>query len=98
MKAERGKLRSGGDGGEMSLQGSPPVEATLALFSGIVLVGPDGTAKAEFQLPDFNGTVRLTAVAWSASKVGSSHKDVIVRDPVALTVSAPRFLTLGDED
>ena len=97
MRAERGKLRSGGDGGEMSLQGSPPVEATLALFSGIVQVGPDGTAKAEFQLPDFNGTVRLTAVAWSASKVGSAAKDLIVRDPVALTVAVPRFLTFGDE-
>ncbi|MFZ1104473.1 MAG: alpha-2-macroglobulin, partial [Hyphomicrobiaceae bacterium] len=97
MRAERGKLRSGGDGGEVSLQGSPPVEATLALFSGIVQVGPDGAAKAEFQLPDFNGTVRLTAVVWSASKVGSASKDVVVRDPVALTVSAPRFLTLGDE-
>jgi uncharacterized protein YfaS (alpha-2-macroglobulin family) len=98
MRAERGKLRSGGDGSEgLSMQGSPPVEATLALFSGIVQVGADGTAKAEFQLPDFNGTVRLTAVAWSAGKAGSASKDVIVRDPVALTVSAPRFLTLGDE-
>ena len=97
MRAERGRLRSGGDGGEMAVQGSPPVEATLALFSGIVQVGPDGVARIEFQLPDFNGTVRLTAVAWSASKVGSASKDVIVRDPVAVTVSAPRFLTLGDE-
>jgi len=100
MRAERGRLRSGGDGagpGGMQVQGSPPVEATLALFSGIVQVGPDGTARIEFQLPDFNGTVRLSAVAWSASKVGSASKDVIVRDPVALTVSAPRFLTLGDE-
>ena len=98
MRAERGKLRSGGDGpGGLAVQGNPPVEATLALFSGIVQVGPDGTAKAEFQLPDFNGTVRLTAVAWSASKVGAATRDVIVRDPVAMTVSAPRFLTLGDE-
>jgi uncharacterized protein YfaS (alpha-2-macroglobulin family) len=97
MRAERGRLRSGGDGGEMAVQGSPPVEATLALFSGIVQVGSDGTAKAEFRLPDFNGTVRLTVVAWSASKVGSVSRDVIVRDPVAITVSAPRFLTLGDE-
>jgi len=97
MRAERGKLRSGGDGpGGVTMQGSPPVEATLALFSGIVQVGPDGTAKVEFQLPDFNGLVRLSAVVWSASKVGSATKDVIVRDPVAMTVSAPRFLTLGD--
>jgi uncharacterized protein YfaS (alpha-2-macroglobulin family) len=99
MRAERGRLRSGGDGsaGGMSVQGSPPVEATLALFSGIVKVAPDGTANVTFQLPDFNGTVRLSAVAWSGDKVGSAAKDVIVRDAVALTVAAPRFLTLGDE-
>ncbi len=98
MRAERGKLRSGGDGaGGLAMQGSPPVEATVALFSGIAKVGADGTAKVEFQLPDFNGLVRLTAVAWSADKVGSTSKDVIVRDPVAVTVSGPRFLTLGDE-
>ena len=99
MRAERGALRSGGDGsaGGMAVQGSPPVEATLALFSGIVKVGADGTAQVEFQMPDFNGTVRLSAVAWSADKVGSATKDVIVRDPVALTVSGPRFLTLGDK-
>ncbi len=98
MRAERGKLRSGGDGGGgMAMQGSPPVEETLALFSGLVKVGPDGTARIEFQLPDFNGTVRLAAVAWTADKVGSASKDLIVRDPVAMTVSAPRFLTLGDQ-
>ena len=39
MRAERGSLRSGGDGsGDMGLQGSPPVEETVALFSGIVQV------------------------------------------------------------
>ncbi|MBO0766057.1 MAG: alpha-2-macroglobulin family protein, partial [Hyphomicrobiaceae bacterium] len=98
MRAERGKLRSGGDsGGGPSLEGNPPVEATLALFSGIVQVGPDGIAAAKLQLPDFNGTMRLTAVAWSADKVGATSRDVIVRDPVAITVSGPRFLTLGDE-
>src|SRR5581483_4070426 len=72
MRAERGRLRAGGDGGAdgLSVQGSPPVEATLALFSGIIKVGADGTAQVEFQLPDFNGTVRLSAVAWSGDKVG----------------------------
>ncbi len=99
MRAERGKLRSGGDGASdgMSMQGTPPVEETLALFSGIVKVAPDGTAKVDFQLPDFNGTVRVSVVAWSADKLGSASKDLIVRDPVALTVSGPRFLTLGDQ-
>ncbi len=100
MRAERGKLRSGGDGGadsNMSMTGSPPVEATLALTSGIVTVGADGTANVNFDLPDFNGTVRLNAIAWTETRAGSTSKDVIVRDAVTLTASAPRFLTLGDE-
>ena len=100
MRATRGSLRSGGDGeggGGMSMRGSPPVEKPLALFSGIVEVKADGTAEAKFDLPDFNGTVRLMAVAWSAGKVGSTGSDVLVRDALALTVTAPRFLSLGDE-
>jgi hypothetical protein len=97
MRADRGALRSGGDGGASGVEGSPPVEATVAKFSGIVKVGADGTAKAEFDLPDFNGTVRVMAVAWSADKLGHGSSDVIVRDAVALTASGPRFLTLGDE-
>lgn len=98
MRAERGKLRSGGDGEEQaSIKGPPPVETLLSLFSGIVTVGTDGKASVELQLPDFNGTVRLMAVAWSRDKVGHGTKDVIVRDPVALIAATPRFLTYGDE-
>ncbi len=97
MRADRGTLRSGGDAAGLAMQGNTAVEETVALYSGIVKVGADGTAKAEFQMPDFNGTVRVMAVAWSNDKVGHATADVIVRDPVALTASGPRFLTLGDE-
>lgn len=98
MRAERGSLRSGGDaGGLAGVQGNPPVEETVAEFSGIVKVGADGTANVEFELPNFNGTVRVMAVAWSSDKLGHGSSDVIVRDKVALTASGPRFLTLGDE-
>lgn len=98
MRAERGKLRSGGDGmDDEGLKGSPPVEETVAFYSGIVTVNADGTAKVSFTLPSFNGTVRVMAVAWSKDKLGHGTSDVVVRDAVALTASAPRFLTLGDE-
>ncbi len=97
MRADRGSLRSGGDEGGVAMQGNPSVEATVALYSGIVKVQPDGTARVEFQMPEFNGTVRVMAVAWSADKVGHATTDVIVRDPVALIAAGPRFLTLGDE-
>ncbi len=98
MRAERGKLRSGGDGMEgAGLKGTPPVEETVSFYSGIVTVAADGTASVTVVLPPFNGTVRVMAVAWTKDKLGHGTRDVIVRDSVALTASAPRFLTLGDE-
>ncbi len=98
MRAERGVIRSGGDAGSaMNTAGAPPVERTIAYYSGIVSVGADGKAKVSFKLPDFNGTVRLMAVAWTRDKLGSASQNVIVRDAIALTASGPRFLTLGDK-
>ncbi len=98
MRAERGKLRQGGDGEEDGgLNGNPPAEETLSMYSGIVTVGSDGTATVNFDLPSFNGTARLMAVAWSKDKVGHGTSDVIIRDKVAVTAGVPRFLTLGDE-
>jgi uncharacterized protein YfaS (alpha-2-macroglobulin family) len=97
MSANRGKLKSGGDAAGPAMQGNPTVETVVSLYSGIVKVGSDGIANVEFVLPDFNGTVRVMAVAWSADKVGHTSGDLIVRDAVALTVAVPRFLTLGDD-
>src|SRR5262249_12314817 len=42
------------------------------------------------------GTVRVMAVAWSKDKVGKAVGDVIVRDPVVLTATLPRFMLTGD--
>lgn len=92
-----GTVRSGGDGAAgMDLQSPPPTEELVAFFSGPVTV-VDGKAEVSFDIPDFNGTVRLMAVAWSASGVGSAEKDVFVRDPVVVSAAMPRFLAPGDE-
>ncbi|MBB4144847.1 alpha-2-macroglobulin family protein [Rhizobium rhizoryzae] len=92
-----GKLRTGGDGGSVALQGSPPKEKLIAFFSGIVRVGPDGKANVSFDIPQFNGTARVMAVAWTKTAVGHGTKDVVIRDPVVVTASLPRFLAPGDE-
>ncbi len=95
MQGVRGQIRTGGDSGA-ELNGSPPTQAPLALYSGIVNVGPDGTARVNFDIPAFAGTVRVMAVAWSKDKVGKATGDVIVRDPVVLTATLPRFLRTSD--
>ena len=95
MQGVRGQIRSGGDSGA-ELTGPPPTQAPLALYSGIVSVGADGRAQVSFDIPAFTGTVRVMAVAWSKDKVGKASGDVIVRDPVVLTTTLPRFLRTGD--
>jgi hypothetical protein len=95
MQGVRGAIRSGGDSGA-ELTGSPPTQAPLALYSGIVRVGADGTAQLVFDIPAFAGTVRVMAVAWSKDKVGKASGDVVVRDPVVLTATLPRFLRTSD--
>jgi len=97
LSATRGRIRSGGDGGGGLSAANVPTQELVAKFSGILKVGPDGKAEATFELPAFNGTVRLMAVAWSKAKVGNAARDVIVRDPVVVIGSAPRFLAPDDQ-
>ncbi|MGH6838813.1 MAG: alpha-2-macroglobulin family protein, partial [Methylocella sp.] len=96
MQGTRGAIRSGGDSSP-ELSSERPTQEPLARFSGIVKTGRDGRARIDFDLPAFNGTLRVMAVAWTKTKAGSASTDVIVRDPVVALVSAPRFLSLGDQ-
>lgn len=96
MQGTRGAIRSGGDMEPKPLDGIPPTQEPLARFSGVVKIAPDGSANVEFDIPAFNGTVRVMAVAWTKDRVGSASSDVIVRDPVVLAGTLPRFLSVGD--
>ena len=95
MQGSRGAIRSGGDASP-DLGSERPTQEPLARFSGVVKVGPDGQARIIFDLPAFNGTLRVMAVAWTKTKAGGASTDVIIRDPVVVQVTAPRFLSLGD--
>jgi uncharacterized protein YfaS (alpha-2-macroglobulin family) len=95
MQGTSGQIRTGGDAGA-ALQGNPPTGPPLSFFSGIVTVGTDGSADVALDIPDFAGTIRVMAVAWTKDKVGQASTDVIVRDPVVLTATLPRFLLPGD--
>ena len=91
-----GRIRTGGDGAQMASEGSPPTQKLVAFFAGPVKVDNDGRAVVSFDLPQFNGTVRVMATAWSKTAVGHASSDVIVRDPVVVTAGLPRFMAPGD--
>jgi uncharacterized protein YfaS (alpha-2-macroglobulin family) len=95
MQGAAGGIHTGGDTGG-ALEGNLPTQAPLALFSGVVKLTDQGKATVSFDLPAFNGAVRLAAVAWSKDKVGSAEADVTVRDAVVVAGTLPRFLDVGD--
>ncbi len=69
---------------------------TVALWSGVVETGRDGKATIQLPAPDFNGELRLMAVAWTDDAVGSASKPLVVREPVVAELALPRFLAPGD--
>jgi uncharacterized protein YfaS (alpha-2-macroglobulin family) len=69
----------------------------VSLFSGILPVGEGGTVTVPLDLPDFQGRLRLMAVAWSGGKLGHSDTAMLVRDTVVADLMPPRFLAPGDK-
>ena len=69
---------------------------TVALWSGVVETGADGKATISLPAPAFNGELRIMAVAWTDTQVGSGSKPMTVREPVVAELDLPRFLAPGD--
>lgn len=70
---------------------------TVALWSGVVETGLDGKAKIKLPAAQFNGELRLMAVAWTDNAVGSASKPLTVREAVVADLALPRFLAPGDK-
>ena len=93
-----GQLKVGGDADSRQLDASGVrTVKTLALFSGPVALDANGQANIPLTLPDFNGQLRLMAVAWDRSRVGRAEAAPLVRDPLVARVYLPRFLAPEDE-
>lgn len=91
---------SGGDG-EVRRRHLNPISVKrvkpIALWSGLVPVGPDGWGVVTLDVPEFNGSLRVMAVAWSDDRFGAGAKNVTVRDPLVLTPTLPRFVAPLDK-
>jgi alpha-2-macroglobulin len=91
-----GAIRQGGDSiGGAALPVVPT--RTVALFSGFIQVDAQGHASVPIEVPDFEGELRLMAVAFDRHKVGEAEAHLTVRDPVVSDVVLPRFLAPHDQ-
>ncbi|HEX5243983.1 MAG TPA: MG2 domain-containing protein, partial [Tepidisphaeraceae bacterium] len=68
----------------------------VALWSGVLHTDADGFAHADFSLPQFLGKLRIMAVVSSDAQFGSAAKPILVRSPLMVQSSWPRFCAPGD--
>ena len=90
-------LTNGGDMEGRNLESLPERSSkVVSLFSGLVTVGADGIAPVTLSIPDFNGRLRLMAVAWGKTRMGAAETTMVVRAPLIAEMTLPRFLAPGD--
>lgn len=94
-----GKLKFGGD---MALEALPQAKRptarvqTVDLFSGSVKLDAKGNARVQLPVPDFNGTLRVSALVYSDTRFGNHDMETVVRAPILAEASMPRVMAPGD--
>ncbi|AJQ97028.1 Ig-like domain-containing protein [Gynuella sunshinyii] len=69
---------------------------SVALWSGLQKFGEDGKASVTFDVPEFDGSLRLMLVSFGDQRFNSAETTVTVRDDLVLKPSLPRFMANGD--
>jgi alpha-2-macroglobulin len=96
MDGSLAKQRFGGDAGKRDTQSLPRKVRLVDLFSGPVAVNANGEATIALALPDFNGTLRLMAVASTDDSYASTDAEMTVAAPLVAELNMPRFIAPGD--
>jgi uncharacterized protein YfaS (alpha-2-macroglobulin family) len=68
----------------------------VALWSGLVKVPASGVLTLPFAVPQYRGKLRVMAVAGSPGRMAHAHTQVVVKDPLVLQTTLPRFVIHGD--
>ncbi len=92
-----GASRSTGGDGEGGAAGRVQPVKPVALWSGLLPVPANGKLRVPFKLPQYRGAVRVMAVTAGPQRIGRASAQVLVRDPLVLQTTLPRFLSQHDE-
>ncbi len=100
LEGERARLRYGGDAALAVLPQARRPNAkvqTVALHHAPVKFDANGKATLSFTAPDFNGSLRISALAYSAERYARASQESIVRAPLVMEISTPRVMAPGDQ-
>ncbi len=90
----------GGDADAQDGRHHSPVSAKrvrpVALISNVIHTDENGDASVSFSLPQFVGQLRVMAIAHAQAQFGDSDSHTLVRSPLLVQSSWPRFIAPGD--
>ncbi|MBN1637673.1 MAG: alpha-2-macroglobulin family protein [Ignavibacteriales bacterium] len=69
----------------------------VSIWSGIRRTNSDGTVTINLDIPQFNGDLRLMAIAYSGPRFGSAEEHIKVADDLIIEPEVPRVLSIDDE-
>ncbi|MET3108382.1 uncharacterized protein YfaS (alpha-2-macroglobulin family) [Oxalobacteraceae bacterium GrIS 2.11] len=96
MAGKKGSLRYGGDTSLNKPARSSEKVRLVDLFSGPVRLDAQGKAVIQLKVPDFNGRLRLMAMAASPDHFSAAERSMVVAAPVIAEMNTPRFIAIGD--
>jgi hypothetical protein len=96
MDGNTARQRFGGDADKRDTQSLPRKVRLVDLFSGPMTFNDAGEAIVPLNLPDFNGTLRLMAVASTPDAYASADAEMVVAAPLVAELAMPRFISAGD--
>ena len=92
--------KPGGDGEDGLRRRLNPIKANrfkpVALWQAAVPLDTNGQAAVWMDVPEFNGELRLMAVAYNETQTGSTSTPMKVKRDLVVQTSLPRFLAIGD--
>lgn len=79
----------------LSTQGIRRVKP-VSFWSGVLKADSEGKVNIEFDIPEFQGALRIMATAINGKKFGSSDAYTRVKSPIVILPTVPRFVSLND--
>ncbi len=93
------KQRFGGDAAGLTRGGDKPATDVqiVSISKNATKVDENGRALFSLPIPEFNGSIRIMAVAHTDQDYGSLEQEVVVASPLVTQITMPRFLSMGDK-
>jgi uncharacterized protein YfaS (alpha-2-macroglobulin family) len=74
----------------------PNKRKVVALFSEVLAFDANGMAEVNLSIPDYQGSLKLVAVAWNDKALGVKESTLIVKDDISIEYYMPSFISMGD--